>query len=349
MSHFTVLVVGEDPESKLAPFHEFECTGIKDQYVQDIDITEEARKEYEAATEHQVVAPDGTTFSYWDDRCYREMTDEERQIVGPIGGCGCCKIGSYTSKDWGDGQGYRAKLHCVPEGYTEQTVPVSEVHTFAEWATHYYSYKTVESPDELGENHKYGYIRVEDGEVRRIVKCTNPNSHWDWYVLGGRWGNYFLLKDGSRSSIAQKGDIDFDAMMQERAEQAAERWSKVHNVIAGRPIPHWETFRQAYKDIDEARDAWHAQEILADFRKLDLWLDIEDFDCTEEDYCEEAALSAIPTFALILDGKWYERGEMGWWAIVKDEKDAKDWAEQFNNLIAGLPDDTLLSVYDCHI
>ena len=116
MSHFTVLVVGEDPESKLAPFHEFECTGIKDQYVQDIDITEEARKEYEAATEHQVVAPDGTTFSYWDDRCYREMTDEERQIVGPIGGCGCCKIGSYTSKDWGDGQGYRAKLHCVPEG-----------------------------------------------------------------------------------------------------------------------------------------------------------------------------------------------------------------------------------------
>ncbi len=27
MSHFTVLVVGDNVEEQLAPFHEFECTG----------------------------------------------------------------------------------------------------------------------------------------------------------------------------------------------------------------------------------------------------------------------------------------------------------------------------------
>ena len=31
MSHYTVLVIGDDPEKQLAPFHEFGCTGIDDE------------------------------------------------------------------------------------------------------------------------------------------------------------------------------------------------------------------------------------------------------------------------------------------------------------------------------
>lgn len=41
MSHFTVLVIGNDVDGQLAPFHEFECTGSNDQYVVDEDVTEE--------------------------------------------------------------------------------------------------------------------------------------------------------------------------------------------------------------------------------------------------------------------------------------------------------------------
>jgi hypothetical protein len=33
MSHFTVMVTGPDIADQLQPFHKFECTGIKDQYV----------------------------------------------------------------------------------------------------------------------------------------------------------------------------------------------------------------------------------------------------------------------------------------------------------------------------
>ena len=42
MSHFSVLVIGENIEQQLAPYHEFECTGCNDEYVQDIDVTEES-------------------------------------------------------------------------------------------------------------------------------------------------------------------------------------------------------------------------------------------------------------------------------------------------------------------
>lgn len=60
MSHFNVLVIGPKNEEGLAkalqPFHEFECTGINDQYVQDIDRTEKARAEYEASDKTETFA-----------------------------------------------------------------------------------------------------------------------------------------------------------------------------------------------------------------------------------------------------------------------------------------------------
>ena len=62
-----------------------------------------------------------------------------------------------------------------------------------------------------------------------------------------------------------------------------------------------------------------------------------------------ANLDDLVMFALLKDGVWYEKGEMGWFAIVTNGKDENQWAEEFKKLINELPDDTLLSVYDCHI
>lgn len=57
MSHFSVVVaisgdvafgdVEDAVAAVLQPFHEFECTGDNDQYVQDIDITQQARDEWD--------------------------------------------------------------------------------------------------------------------------------------------------------------------------------------------------------------------------------------------------------------------------------------------------------------
>ena len=45
MSHFSVLVIGDDIEQQLAPYHEFECTGCNDEFVQDIDITAKVQEQ----------------------------------------------------------------------------------------------------------------------------------------------------------------------------------------------------------------------------------------------------------------------------------------------------------------
>jgi hypothetical protein len=52
---------------------------------------------------------------------------------------------------------------------------------------------------------------------------------------------------------------------------------------------------------------------------------------------------------VVKDGQWYEKGKMGWFACVADEKDEDVWDREFAALLDGLPDDTLLTVVDCHI
>ena len=51
MSHFSVLVVTDDPGEEalakiLQPYHEFESTGIDDAYVQEVDVTAQARADW---------------------------------------------------------------------------------------------------------------------------------------------------------------------------------------------------------------------------------------------------------------------------------------------------------------
>ena len=66
MSHFSVLVIGENVDEQLAPYHEFECTGEDNQYVQPIDRTEEARAKYATSTTTRYRSSNGELHSIFD-------------------------------------------------------------------------------------------------------------------------------------------------------------------------------------------------------------------------------------------------------------------------------------------
>lgn len=76
---------------------------------------------------------------------------------------------------------------------------------------------------------------------------------------------------------------------------------------------------------------------------------MDDFNCTKNQYIYNSQLSTISTFAIIKDGVWYEQGKMGWFGMSLDNKDKKEWDEDVKAIIDSLPEDTLLSVFDCHI
>lgn len=164
---------------------------------------------------------------------------------------------------------------------------------------------------------------------------------------------------------ALKRDIDFLAMRQEARDEAAERYDRLVRLF-GEVTPLKLTWKQLLarkgKDIQKKRELYHAQPQLKKIHELSMdkslskedhelvtWLDYEDFTIGREQFIKRAGDGAAITFAVIKDGKWYERGEMGWFGCVGNEKDPGRWESEFSKLIDSISGDTLLSVYDCHI
>lgn len=224
-------------------------------------------------------------------------------------------------------------------------------------------------------------------------KDGTENAKWDWWMMGGRWGGYFTLKPGKHGRLGQpstfdriegdsrdhskvdqarKGDIDFEAMRQEKADKAAARFDQVARLFGG-TIPAldytWDEVLNGERfkvlTIDEKRVLYHNQpamktiervsrdgtDLSEDDKKFLIWLadEIETYQCSREDYLARASAGAVIPFALVKDSIWYEKGEMGWWGMVSNEKKPDEWAAQFRALFDSLPDDALLTMVDCHI
>ncbi|KVP48434.1 hypothetical protein [Burkholderia ubonensis] len=371
MSHFAVLVIGNNIEQQLQPYHEFECTGTDDQYVQDVDITEEKRAEFADATRSMIRCPNGELVYRYDDRFYRDPTEAEQNEIGTVGGTGSCNGSHYTSKYWGDGRGYRPKVHFIPEGHEAVDVPFE---SFRDYLADYCSIAelSIDNPLDMEKTHKYGYARIVNGEVEKVIYRTNPNKKWDWWEVGGRWSGFLKLKNGAtgtlgrrglmgacaddgpgRADAARKGDIDFDGMRDASGTKAAERWDKAAAARGDATWHSWEHVRHVLHpgNISAARDAYHAQPAAKAVSKAldNPWDGVDEYLVPRDQYIQQARDQATVLYALVKDGKWIARGDMGWFGMSNDHGSQDDWNRKVNELLGALPDDTLITVVDCHI
>jgi len=314
MSHFTVLVIGEDVEEQLAKYNE-------NLEIEFQDETAEWQNDYETKTCHMKKLPDGRVVFPWDPEFSSKIPFEK-----PV----------------------------FPEGATDVEVPQKERYaTFEEYVTEWHGHD-LSTP--------CGYWR-------------NPDAKWDWYMVGGRWTGYFKLKPGEvgeigepgvmtsfcddedRADIARKGDIDFDGMVAEHLEEKQLQYQNFHEMVKGRAIPLWRDVLSMCEyrggTVDDARKIYNNNEVIVDLREAGVfWLEdsfIEKMLLPLKEYLKKESKQALSTFAVVKDGVWYERGEMGWFATVANEKDADTWLEEWYNLVMSMPDDTLLTVVDCHI
>jgi hypothetical protein len=286
MSHFAVLVIGPDVAKQLQPYHEYGCTGIKDQYVTFVEATE---------------------------------SKEELQKV------------------------------------FEETKERYNYKTFYDFMTEYYGY--------IPQKGKWG-------------RLTNENAKWDWWSIGGRWTGFFKLKPGAKGETGQPGlmtnpakpgyadsalkkDIDFEYMRKSAEDRAIQEWEYIHEAIKGIPIEYesWETAIERL-GFEEGRDFYHKQPLVKAFTDATqkknspvsaLGHSLENFLVTKEEYKESGRHSAITTFTVIKDSNWFEKGTMGWWGMSYPKMSQKEWNIIFNDLVDSLPDDTLLTIVDCHI
>lgn len=292
MSHFTVMVIGDDPEGQLAPFDE--------------------NKEVE-------------------EYCTGEVSEEDKQEM----------------------MEFYAERHHI--GF----------HDFDDCYSHY------------GTDWNSNRWRKNENGIWCGYSTYNPDSKWDWYVLGGRWSGAFIrLKEGATSGIkgepgvfcnetgwdaALKGDIDFEAIYREGEARGRECYREIAARCGGtipRPEIFWDTLlhdeKYAGLTIEEKRAMYHAQEAIKiwDAAGYDIPIvgpKIERFQCTEDEYAKRCAVGAFVPYAVVCDSEWHGQGEMGWWGVSTDECSEDEWNDKVWEMVNALPDDTLISFYDCHI
>lgn len=310
MSHFTVLVIGDDVEKQLQPYHEYECTGIEDEYVIDVNKDDEVKEFLEREVYVGINKETGIEdYQYYEDRA-NEKLDNWRKLT----------------------------------------------------RLEYMQQKGEDVDEEIKEYH--GFEKKEDGSWYRY---TNPNSKWDWWVVGGRWSGFFKLKPGAEGETGSPGffgtpaedgyvdsalkkDIDFEGMFNEAAEKAAKEYDEVYKAIKNLPVAEsWKSVIERFEKIDDAREFYHGQERVKALREVDIWADLDDYQVDRDVYIQRARNRAISTYAIVKDSQWYAKGEMGWWAVSTNEVDQNDWNQKVMELIESVPDDTLFTLVDCHI
>ena len=221
-------------------------------------------------------------------------------------------------------------------------------------------------------------VQHEDGSWHEYT-TYNPKSKWDWYQLGGRWSGYLKLKEGTNGTngerswanenepvkegyadSARKMDIDIEGMKNEAGDEAGKKWDKANELLKDLPVNEsWETVRRRYtKDDTDFTDMVVARAVYAEQPRVKamsnsdefgFFASPDDFNMSREQYVENARNRAISTFAVVKDGVWYEKGEMGWWGMTSNEKDQDEWNKQLSSLLDSVPDETIVSIYDCHI
>lgn len=123
--------------------------------------------------------------------------------------------------------------------------------------------------------YKYCGYKMFNSEGKPLT-TYNPDSKYDWNVVGGRWDGYLKLKDNNNIitnvNCASKKAIDFK-----------------------------KTFKKY-----------------------------------------------LPT-ALLVNGKWYAEGDVGWFGSIANQKAKKEWAKEIKEILAKIPDNKTITAVDCHI
>lgn len=144
----------------------------------------------------------------------------------------------------------------------------------------------------------------------------NPKAKWDWYVIGGRWDKWLITRWGEGRNCCQVKDLDLDGMRINEMGEAAK---------------YYVMERTKAKENNREMSIWG-------FDKLP----------TLDEYVESRNHIVAP-FAILHDGEWIEKGEMGWFGMSDDKYSEDEWEKKFKEFIETLDPESEITIVDCHI
>lgn len=357
MSHFTVVVVGEDVEGQLAPYDEDISVAPYRRYWDSDEIERWEGILSEGDNERPVLTPAGEKATLEEIvAVYNERYGEDGELFVDDGGI--YEMTTYNPKsrwDWyqigGRWQGYFAVRL-----WSSQSQAWNTIHDEAVM-------RGLEPEAAVAEADRYR-------DARTVFAPTLGEP--SWMSEGKDVPSVAGVLVPSEADVLLRGDVDAEAMRTAAATSAGEWWDRVHAVVADLPeATPWEDFVLRVKEkefgIEEAREQYHAQARIkavaehdrAEAQKKDDaqilvgWGGdgVDEYQrYTREQYIERARAAACAPYAYIYKGEWVEPGTMGWFGMSTDtELSRTEYHARFNEMFDSLPADTPLALADCHI
>ena len=279
------------------------------------DLTEKTATDYESDTADCVLFPDGTICTIFDRKFCSNFVSDGKTIYEHVKGASVIT--------------YRSKSLTLLKSY-----PIKKVYSLDKYRTEFWGL----SQDAQG----------------RWGTWNNPNTHCDWYEIGGRWSGLLIghpepdvIQASSRTNQplhgnrvfldgAKKIHIDWEYLRRHNTEDATTRYYKL---------------KEAFDK--KVSDGFAGLTFLTDEGVLDWDIYLyRDGETLEENLArfglnDEFSVSA---FAFIdLDGHWHEEGKMNMFGMLNDPMEKDVWRKKTQEFLASLSEDDYLAVVDCHI
>lgn len=355
MSHFIVMVVSETDERSelekiLQPWHQYECTGTKDQYVEFVPPHE---SDEELENTFQEVKGE-----YKYENRIQYMEDYYGYEQNKKGDWGRWTNPNAKWDWWSVGGRWTGSLKLKETILIEDKNSVPDLCGFS-----------VNEIQEIIKQIQKGNDKILNNFIGKRVELRKAIFYYTQKAYQkGIYGNYTgvhneaNLRDGritkeevqpiGKCDQAQKKYIDMNGMNQELMGAANVEYTKFHSRIIKREadfvLAVWKE-RQEKKDYNIGKDEVHKilkkasgndpfKFIFGDrFKNLATM--------TKEEYIECAGTWS--PYALVYNGKWYANGDMRWFGISLNEE--LQWAGIFQELWKEIPEDSFITMVDCHI
>ena len=177
----------------------------------------------------------------------------------------------------------------------------------------------------------------------------NPLSKWDWYQVGGRWAGSIILKPEAEKTE----EPNFSWGWSEEQKLAVKEMPRVDQArVKDIEFVNPEAFEEAMRFWELYIDGAKPKNAKEKEMIENVWYKKEFYTERYKDKITYAKCqSTLSTHSVLIDGKWLEKGEMGWFGCSSEtDAEALDWELNFyDKILKSLPEEALLTVVDCHI
>jgi hypothetical protein len=335
MSHFSIFVIGENIEGQLEPYSEnLDVEAYEDGTAQDtLDSLEQGLKYYQNdATPKKFLGKTVETLTLeeklellegWSGGEYRQ--DENGDLI---------RYTTYNPDsrwDWYEIGGRWSGYFPVKKGTPQDAFEPSRVH----WSEKFQGENSVEAdvvgtvkaPDltdsALKKYIDFGLMR-KAAEIKALKLWEDFEEATKGTTSPGSW------RDFARKIVGPAWDLDSTSDMSELEREGFNA------------------------RVEKARNEFGKEPFVIASRKLNIWGDAHTYFMLDAPdpkaaFIQRSINTSTTAFAILKDGEWIEKGKMGWFGFSTDKFDEDEWDTKVNEFLDSLPDDTLITVVDCHI